>query len=81
MSELFTALPGDVAITLTNGVYRQVDLYTYEGRVFAKHGNGFIALRADGSTTLPRTRVMKHTIPEDRLLPNSRLGYLTLKGD
>jgi hypothetical protein len=34
-----------------NGVYKQADLYAYNGRIFAKYGQGFIGVNANETTT------------------------------
>ena len=47
----FRKLEGDVAVLQAKGVYQQVDLYTFQGGLFAKRGAGFVRLKADGSTS------------------------------
>ena len=53
----FKQIEGDAAILVENGVYKQVDLYSRDGYIFAKLGSGFVRLMADGSTTKHRLRI------------------------
>lgn len=48
---------GQVAIIVKGGVYQQAPLYTRNGYLFAKVGNGFVRLAANGSTSQPSTRI------------------------
>lgn len=50
---VFSDVVGATVITRTSGVYRQVGAAIYDGRVFAKHGNGYVALHRDGGTSAP----------------------------
>ncbi len=50
--ETFKRIDKACAVIITNaGVFKQVDLYKYDGLLFCKHGAGFIGLNADKSTT------------------------------
>jgi hypothetical protein len=40
-------------LKVQGGVYKQVDVYTYGGRLFAKNDGGFIALRSGSMTSTP----------------------------
>ena len=53
----FKQIEGDAAILVENGVYKQVDLYSRDGYLFAKVGSGFVRLMADGSTTKHKLRI------------------------
>ena len=53
----FKQIEGDAAILVENGVYKQVDLYSRDGYLFAKIGSGFVRLMADGSTSKHRLRL------------------------
>ena len=53
----FKRREGDFAITVSNGVYKQVDVYEREGLLYAKEGSGFVQLIYDGSTTKSKTRL------------------------
>lgn len=55
----FLKLEGDFAIVANKGVYKQVDLYTLADYLFAKHGQGFVRLYANGGTSSPNLQV-KH---------------------
>jgi len=57
MSGLFKQIEGDSAIIAEGGVYKQADLYTRSGYLFAKAGGGFVRLYADGSTSKPKCRI------------------------
>lgn len=47
----FKKVEGDAAVLQAGGVFKQVDLYTRDGYVFAAYGGGFIRIMADGSTS------------------------------
>ena len=47
----FKKVEGDAAVLIANGVFKQVDIYTRDGYVFAAYGGGFIRVMADGSTS------------------------------
>lgn len=47
----FKKVEGDAAILSSNGVFKQVDLYTRDGYVFAAYAGGFIRIMSDGSTS------------------------------
>lgn len=49
----FKPLEGDTVILLSGGVYKQCDLFTWDGKLFAKFGGGFVRLREDATTTKP----------------------------
>lgn len=53
----FQHVEGEAAILVENGVYRQVDLYQRDGYLYAKVGNGFVRLMADGATTKAKLRL------------------------
>lgn len=53
----FQQIEGDAAILVQNGVYKQVDLYSRDGYLFAKTQGGFVRLFSDGSTTHPKLRL------------------------
>lgn len=49
---MFKPLEGDSAVLYQNGVFRQVDLATRGGYLFARlGGGGYVRLYADGSTS------------------------------
>lgn len=53
----FKQVEGEAAILVNNGVFSQVDLYSRDGYLFAKHGSGFVRLYADGSTSKAKLRL------------------------
>jgi hypothetical protein len=53
----FKHVEGEAAVLVSRGLYRQTDLYTRDGYLYAKHGNGFARLMADGATTVPNLRL------------------------
>lgn len=70
----FKHVEGEAAIIIENGVYKQVDLYTRDGTLYAKTGGGFIKLMADGSTTKAKVR-LEHLSFEGTLF-RDRMGRL-----
>lgn len=50
--EAFKKIDDAYAVVITNtGVFKQVNLYKYDGLLYCKNGAGFIGLNADKSTT------------------------------
>jgi hypothetical protein len=75
---LFKHLEGDVAIIQSGGVYKQVDLYTRNGFLYAAlSSNAFIRLKADGSTSKPNTTLLH--IETELALHHDSLGRLGTK--
>lgn len=70
----FKQIEGDAAILVENGVYKQVDLYSRNGYLFAKLGSGFVRLMADGSTSKHKLRL--DTISYEGNLGSDGLGRL-----
>lgn len=56
MSMLFKIIPGGIAVLNNRGVFKQVDLYEREGRIYAQWGTGYIGLRSEQGTTIPNVR-------------------------
>lgn len=54
----FKKVEGEAAILIENGVYKQVDLYTREGYLYAAVSGGFVRLMADGSTTKAKLQLV-----------------------
>ena len=52
---LFTIIEGQFVVLRQNGVFRQVQLYQYGNRIFAKFGNGYVGLRKPSSNN-PTTK-------------------------
>lgn len=57
MTGMFKQREGDAAVVVENGVFRQTDVYSRSGYLFAKVGPGFIRLYADGSTSKAKCRL------------------------
>ncbi|AKR54357.1 hypothetical protein XM25_00765 [Devosia sp. H5989] len=53
----FQHVEGEAAVLVENGVFRQCDLYTRDGYLYAKTGAGFVRLMADGSTSRAKLRL------------------------
>lgn len=43
--------PGDTVVLQRKGTYTEHQLYSFNGRLFAKVGNGYVQLHADGSVS------------------------------
>lgn len=54
---MFQQVDGENAIIVEGGVFRQADLYTRDGYLYAKTGGGFVRLYADGSTSKAKCRL------------------------
>lgn len=54
----FKQVEGEAAVIVENGVYKQVDLYTRDGFLYAKASGGFIRLMADGATSKAKCRMV-----------------------
>lgn len=63
---LFKHREGDCAIIVMGGVFQQVDVYERDGYIYAKLGNGFVRLMADGSTSKATCR-MDHIMTDATL--------------
>lgn len=48
---LFEEIDGDFALITSNGVFTQAQLARRNGELYAKHGAGYIRLKAHGSTS------------------------------
>lgn len=68
---LFVESEGDVAILSMGGVYKQVEVYTRDGYLYAKANGGFVRLMADGATSKPNCR-LDHLVTD---LPLARDTY------
>lgn len=49
---MFVQISGQSAVVRKGGVFRTCDLYSYRGHLFAKWGNGYVRLNADGASSL-----------------------------
>jgi hypothetical protein len=71
---LFQQVEGEAAILVHNGVYKQTDLYSRNGYLYAKIGGGFVRLNADASTTKSAMRL--DTLTWTGALAKDALGRL-----
>lgn len=76
---LFQKLEGAAAILSVNGVFKQVDLFTWNDGLFAAVAGGFVRLMADGSTS--KAQVSIRHLSLDRPINQDGLGKLTLKAE
>lgn len=70
----FNPIPGRVLI-VSGGVYKQADLCEYDGKIFAKYGQGHIALKANKETS--KNRVFWKDLELKSKFVN-QIGYLVL---
>lgn len=74
MTGMFKQREGDAAVVVENGVFRQTDVYSRSGYLFAKFGPGFIRLYADGSTSKAKCRL--DVLHVEGLVQQDRFGRL-----
>lgn len=74
---LFQKLEGAAAILSISGVFKQVDLYTWNDGLFASTAGGFVRLMSDGSTSKAKVQ-LKH-LSLDHVVNQDAMGKLTLK--
>lgn len=83
----FTQVEGEAAVVVVNGVYKQCEIYTRGGFLFAKTAGGYVALKADGSTSHPKVRLDTLSWEDGlfrnavgRLCTSERKGAIALEG-
>lgn len=54
---MFKQVDGENAVIVENGVYKQTDVFSRDGALYAKAGGGFVRLYADGSTSKAKCRL------------------------
>lgn len=54
---LFKQVDGEVAIVVDKGRFRQCNIFTRDGYLYAQIGGAFVRLNADASTTVPTMRL------------------------
>lgn len=74
----FKLLDGETAILQQGGVFKQADLYEWDGKLFAKHGGGFIRLKENGSTSKDGINI--EMLMLDKILYKDRFGRLCVEG-
>ena len=72
--DYFTIIPEGQAIMVSRGVYRQVPVYARGGKVYARHGGGYVRLIQGGSTTAPNIRWVEIDTPNGAHV--ERNGYV-----
>ena len=77
MMSFFQRCEGSACVLVSNGVYKQVDVYVRDGFLYAATAGGFVRLRADGSTSKAKMRLEFIDFDED--LCEDRLGRLCQK--
>lgn len=75
---LFKKVEGAAAITITGGVYKQVDVYERDEFLYAKDGAGFVRLYKNGSTTKANVRFVE--LHCDYVLCSDGVGRLCTAG-
>lgn len=76
----FRHLEGETAILVNRGVYRQCDLYEWDGKLFARDGGGYVRLKMNGTTS--RDGTMLEQLQLDAPLFQDRFGRLCVtEGD
>lgn len=73
----FKQVEGEAAVLVENGVYKQCDLFTRDGYLYAKVSGGFVRLMADGSTS--KAKCSLNFMSSGAPLA-SRLGRLCVEG-
>ncbi len=71
---MFKQIEGENAIIVEGGVFKQADLYTRDGYLYAKASGGFVRLYADGSTSKAKCRLDVMTF--DKPLCADKFGRL-----
>lgn len=71
---LFKELEGDTAIVVSGGVYKQVQIFTRNGYLFAAVSGGYVRLKADGTTSKDKLRLVH--IETEVELHKGQFGYL-----
>jgi len=74
-----TEIPEGQAIVHSRGVYRQVPLYERGGKVYARHGGGYVRLSQGGATSSPTVRWAEFDTPNGKA--EERGGYVIYEAD
>jgi hypothetical protein len=59
---MFIKLEGETAIVVAGGVFRVVDLYELDGKLFASLGSGYVRLYATGATSKDKLMIDRLTL-------------------
>ena len=74
----FEKLEGEFAITVSNGIYKQTDVYERNGYLYVKHGSGFAQINHTGGTSVAKVRLDELNI--ETPIAMSKLGRLCIDG-
>ena len=74
----FKQLTGETVVLQSNGIFKQSDLYEWDGKLFAKHAGGFIRLKENGSTSKDGVNI--EMLYLDAPLLKDRFGRLCVSG-
>ncbi len=74
--DFFTAIPEAQAIVFSKGVYRQTALFARGGKIYAKHGSGFVRLMQGGGSSHPNLRWYEVHVPEEAGTWREHQGYV-----
>lgn len=77
--QFFTAIPEGQAIIHGKGVYRQVPVFERDGKIYAKHGGGFVRLLQGGGTTSPSVRWADIDTPQGEWVERAQYVFYTAK--
>lgn len=82
---MFKKMNGDQALLVAKGTFKEADLFEFQGGLFAKHGSGYVRLKANGSTSKPgvdfchlETEAELWSDPFGRISVTNRDGYKPL---
>lgn len=73
---MFHQVQDAFAVTRINGLFRQVPIFKYKGKLYVKHGSGFAWVQTSGDTSVPHLRVDELELPFEETY--NTLGYLCL---
>lgn len=73
----FKQVEGEAAVLVENGVYKQCDVFTRDGYLYAKVSGGFVRLMADGSTSKAKCQLNFMSFAGPLA---SRMGRLCVEG-
>jgi len=75
---MFKKIDEDEALMQINGVYKPVELYELNGCLFAAVAGGFVRLKGNGSTSMPKMKVI--TLLREGPLFQDTFGRLCVEG-
>lgn len=72
----FKKVEGEGAVVVERGIFKQVELYTRDGFLYAKAAGGFVKIMADGSTSKLGGNLKLDFMTWNGKLAKSKYGYL-----